>query len=345
MNCGTNKKMKDIIYNIASNFNEMEVPNDVKTISSEKTSSSEKLNTTRKKKGELFQEYLSMYKVITYFLYSKLVVLSQQKYVQSAKIFGGFVRDGEKWYKRNIGIDLYRKFGKDTDETYSDIDINIILQSNLINLSRNQVVENILSVFPIIFHAPEITIEESSKCVKSYDIDQHTFVIKYKEIAVSIDVVIQESLMKLDFDVNAFFLDPIHGKMLNTRGIRDLYYYQIEENISRQVFHVMWSNIEHANLKKIVERVHKMENRGWTCLNFNNGLSKVPDSVQHFFKCYAKAGEKNRCVICQYDINVGSFIPTILKCQHNENYHHRCLLLYFLTNPKHLKCEICKKEI
>lgn len=248
------------------------------------------------------------------------IVLPMKNFV----IKGGFVRDGG--YKSN---------GGDWAESTFDIDLDYIggsITSALANLKQK------LGTVDISVINYGLVCEPTYHTMYSFKL--YRWNLEYHGTMVDIDICYKPTY-HLDFDVNALKLTS-DGL---TKWYEDLDFINVINNIKKKQFRVMWSSDWKAKqLGIILQRIHKMEKRGWKCLNFAE-IGKYFDGTKDFtffgkdimyFTMMSKFNvkkdyEEQECKHCKKMVKKGDYVPISSWCGHENLHHHRCVMAEWMS--------------
>jgi predicted nucleotidyltransferase len=246
-------------------------------------------------------------------------------------IKGGFVRDGG-----------YQKSGGTWAKGTSDIDLEIMMSHfptfredllKVLKKMERELEKN--DVFVQKKSQPFQTTYHSTYCFELY-----RWTLSYNGTEVDVDICYKPTY-HLDFDVNAL--------KLTTEGLTKWYhgvdFIDVLKNIEKKQFNVMWTQTWKAKqLGIILQRIHKMEQRGWKCLNFAE-IGKYFDGTKDFsflgkdpfyFTMMTKFNikkdnEVQECKICDKMVKKGDFVLISSWCGHEHLHHHRCMMAEWMS--------------
>jgi len=276
---------------------------------------------------------------------NQAITIMEKKDQLEIVVFGGAVRDSNIMLKSGF---TEWEMGK------TDIDIRFNILREPIRMTIEDTVQELFKNFVQLMQFIDCKTKEISNTQKGYSYNHfclRTLSVEFQDITIEIDLV-YGSTIPIDFNVNSLVMNPTNG--ITVKEGYGPKFCEIIDHIRNRIFLVLWSP-DH-DLKKIVLRIGKMESRGWKCLNFNEIFkflqlpnlkknlllslkkfvtnTKIRDQVKNF-------RDLDDCGICKYKVKSGAIIPT-MQCSHNEMFHHRCLLSYFIskTDGKY-NCPFC----
>ena len=244
-------------------------------------------------------------------------------------IKGGFVRDGG-----------YQKNG-DWSQSDSDIDLEIMAPV----FESKKMIKRKLKEMERELQKNDVLVSKKSEPFQptyhaTYCFELYRWTLSYNGTEVDVDICYMPTY-HLDFDVNALKLTP-DGL---TKWYNEIDFFDVLENIEKKQFKVMWTPFWKAKqLGIILQRIHKMEQRGWKCLNFAE-IGKYFDGTEDFsflgkdslyFTMMTqfnikKDDEIHECVYCRKMVKKGDFVQISSWCEHEHLHHHRCVMAEWMN--------------
>lgn len=268
--------------------------------------------------------------MIVQFILSIITGFNDEAYIK-----GGFVRDGG-----------YLEDGGDWDGNVSDIDIQFNSDGKeprdyrkFVSSFKEKIsqIHGLTCSDPTDVRSAEYTLDASRALVKT--------MVSHEGVDVKVDIAF-ELPFSPDFDVNTLKLDPKKG-IQTFIGNQHGDFLDIMNNIKKRQFVVLWDTHYwyYQELSIILMRIHKMEKRGWKCLNFKeirtyfsgvHPVSILPkkDNRALFALTSFKKAKKDAglCSRCEMPIVKGDYVPTTSWCGHHKQHHHRCVMSQWIED-------------